>query len=153
MALLFLSMMLLAAAQQEVPGEQNQQQANMPQNEALTLFSSQEMLALSTRWMKEYGNLYPDLKMKLQAIPESGLKELPGESGAIILVESESLPLVRTEESRVLCIGREVFVPVVLKGNPLSAELRQKGIPPDLFESGHFSMGDLSVEISACREG
>jgi glycine cleavage system H lipoate-binding protein len=121
--------------------------AAMPQDEALTLFTSPNMHNLGARWMEAYSNLHPDMALELRDLPAGMLQELPGTSGSILLLESESLEGIRTGECRMLCIGRNVYVPVIVESHPLYGDLVRSGIPPDAFTSGQYSAGDLSLLV------
>jgi glycine cleavage system H lipoate-binding protein len=151
LVLLGCTVFILAAPENREAGGQDPQK-QIPVSSSLTLLSGPETMELGRIWIEEYAREHPGVQINLTSLPAGGAADALKAPLTIGLAGTESLPLIRNEQSRILTLGREILVPVTSVMNPKGTELAHKGIPAGALGSGYVALDDGQLEVTF-REG
>lgn len=121
---LFLMFFLLAS----VAGVEKIQGQNASKD-VVTVNTSSSMFGLTNSLVNEYEKVSPNLKFRINKIPDSG--SLNPEGDALLFLNEEQLSAASRQQVWHTLIGRNVLVPFVSSRNPYLNELLQRGISLD----------------------
>jgi glycine cleavage system H lipoate-binding protein/ABC-type phosphate transport system substrate-binding protein len=97
---------------------------------SLKVFTSPDLFNLTTKWVSEYGSLYPKLKINLIKSADDNIAGMLNKDGGIGFVADESLSSLNNQNNWNMVVGRDVIVPVMNAANPFRDEIYRKGITP-----------------------
>jgi len=115
-----------------------------PQKETMNLITSPEMLKITKLWVENYTGSYPDTDIQIVPLPTGNLKELMSVPGTIGMVTKDELPDIRTGQSHIFTVGKDVIVPVMNTKHPYKEEILHEGISPEAFYMAFTSSGEVT---------
>ena len=93
--------------------------------------STPDLYALTLKWASEFGNINPEMKIKV--IKNTSTNAVLGAGENLNFISNESHAKINNETNWKMVVGRDVVVPVVNNGNPYLEELMKHGISQESF--------------------
>jgi glycine cleavage system H lipoate-binding protein len=115
-----------------------------PANPTLKISCSPVLEDLGNQWADEFSARHPEARIQMLPVLETGLEDLIREEGALGLVLKDELSTLRSDQTRIIVVGKDVVVPVMSELHPSREQILTKGISPKAFSrafSGHSSQG------------
>jgi len=90
-----------------------------------------DLFPLTSKWASEFGEINPELKIKV--IKNAGTNAVLGVGENLGFISNKSRAAINNETNWKMVVGRDVVVPVINGGNPYLNELLKHGISQELF--------------------
>jgi len=98
------------------------------QQGTINVFTSPGLYHLTMKWVGEFGNLNPSLKINVIKSSDNNVGEFLNKGDGIGFISEESFASLSNQSSWNMVVGRDVIVPVMNAANPLREEIYKKGI-------------------------
>lgn len=101
--------------------------------QGITLVTSPDLAGLTSHWINEYTAAHPGTDIRTRVLGSEPLIHAEQAGIGMGLVSENYLSSMERSAYLEMLVGREVFVAVFHSGNPLAAEIGQKGIRPEML--------------------
>ena len=101
---------------------------NLPQDDAISFYSTPELYDLTLEWAGVYSKLNPDVEINVINASASSVTANLDESSNLSFVSGDLDSVIYARTLWKVVVGRDVIVPVIHSENPLASEICQKGI-------------------------
>ncbi|MCF8378704.1 MAG: hypothetical protein K9H49_03950 [Bacteroidales bacterium] len=110
---------------------------NTSAQDSIHVWTSADMLSLSSILADEYNKSYPDAKIIVsESLPADMDQKIKG-SKNIALISNDKLSAKVSNSSWKLAVGRDIIVPVMNSTNPYLDEIYKTGISPEDFANAY----------------
>ena len=94
----------------------------------INVFTSPDLYNLTMKWVSEYGNLNPKLKINVVKTADNNVAGLLNTNEGIGFIADKSYSALNNQSIWNMVVGRDVIVPVMNAANPFRDEIYRKGI-------------------------
>jgi len=101
--------------------------------ENLKVFTSPDLLPLTTKWVSEYNKINPKAKIELKTTGETDFTGSRQSDEALGFVSDESISMLKNQFNWNMVVARDIIVPVMNETNPCISEIYRNGATAEGF--------------------
>lgn len=115
--------------------------SNYREGDSIYIYSSPELLNITTTWVNGYSSSNPDVKWVIQSLSAHSTASEMQKSGHIAIVFNNDISDIGTLNSQKKVVARDIIVPIMNADNPYKDEIFKHGVSASSFSQIYAASG------------